>query len=453
MPPRQATADEDKSAFEPININAIYQEPTRTDITPPDLSKQIHFAGITLEPGEETGEGEFADLSDGELMQKLSGEVASSEEQQTQKEDNKGSEFISNLEKQRFFARIVTESNLVSRDDMTEFFEEYGKRLREEFIGELLVESGLLPESRMNYLLLRKFKIMNIDLQLYEILPSVLDIIDGTTARKECVLPVDVVGNVLTLAVHHPFNSKQFLRLEEYTQKSIRPVYCHKEQVEEYIEVYYPTGSAIMHLGGLDLDEDLILPDKSQKKITDLPLTVATEPEIPGGLEAGVEDTADGIPQEEIPEEPPPSKSAMPMESEPTTGSDSPFISDTEFTEISTTHSSVARSTTVVNGDDLADAPAADIVSSWKTLKSTPPPQAPKKKAKEQAQVPARPGSVHALPISEKAFLHRQKMRTSSVSQRWIESYKTSKQVRPTRISDEEFRAIFGDDHFSREPG
>lgn len=340
--------------------------------------------------------GDTESLSDLELMQRLRERAEKKTAvQQQKKEEIVDQELVANLEKQRTFARTVTQNQLVTEADLATFFNDYGKRIRHEFIGALMVEAGLLSESRMSYLLSRHFKILSIDLQLYEILPSVLDTLDRTVARAETVLPVDAVGNVLTVAACNPFNQKLFKKLESLTGRVIRPVYCSQEQLNQYIEMYYPSGSTIMSL------EELGLVDQEEEEAAE----TVTQPDAPQA-----DSLPDPEPQAETPQADPestPEPARKPAPSRKVREEEAPlpqFAQDPDDAEAPSPQPSLSASSTSIGG--LAKlAPA----------------------------------------ITDKALNQRKRMRTSVIARKWVESFTSP--TSPTKaapVSAEEFDAMFG---------
>lgn len=386
----------------------FWSEVTTQEPPSPDLEEILDAAtriepepqrpAAAVSPATRTNLGDTEALSDLELMQRLRERAEKKTVvQQQKKEEIVDQELVANLEKQRTFARTVTQNQLVTEADLATFFNDYGKRIRHEFIGALMVEAGLLSESRMSYLLSRHFKILSIDLQLYEILPSVLDTLDRTVARAETVLPVDAVGNVLTIAACNPFNQKLFKKLESLTGRVIRPVYCTQEQLNQYIEMYYPSGSTIMSL------EELGLADQEEEDIPE----AASQPDAPA---------ADPLP------EPEPQAEAPPVTPEP---APAPARKSPASRVVREEEAPMPQFAQEPDDADAAAQPAQAPLSASSTSIGGPAKLAPA--------------------ITDKALNQRKRMRTSVIARKWVESFTSP--TAPTKaapVSAEEFDAMFG---------
>lgn len=106
-------------------------------------------------------------------------------------------------------------------------------------IGEVLVELGFAKEEDITQALTAQYGFPYLPLSNYEINPEALNIIPSRVARQYLLIPVDKVGNNLTLAMSNPLNDHAIEDAELLSGCSIQIFVSTLSDVKGAIEKYY----------------------------------------------------------------------------------------------------------------------------------------------------------------------------------------------------------------------
>ncbi len=106
-------------------------------------------------------------------------------------------------------------------------------------IGEILVELGFAKEEDITHALTAQYGFPYLPLSSYEINPEVVDIVPGRVATQYLLIPVDQVGNNLTLAMSNPLNEHAIEDIELLSGCSIQIFVSTLSDVKGAIEKYY----------------------------------------------------------------------------------------------------------------------------------------------------------------------------------------------------------------------
>ncbi|MFA5356595.1 MAG: hypothetical protein WC301_04250 [Candidatus Omnitrophota bacterium] len=106
-------------------------------------------------------------------------------------------------------------------------------------IGEVLVGLGLAKEEDITQALTAQYGFPYLPLANYEIDPEIVDIIPSRVARQYLLIPVDKVGNSLTLAMSNPLNVNAIEDLELLSGCIIQIFVSTLSDVKKAIEKYY----------------------------------------------------------------------------------------------------------------------------------------------------------------------------------------------------------------------
>ncbi len=106
-------------------------------------------------------------------------------------------------------------------------------------IGEVLVELGFAKEEDITQSLTAQYGFPYLPLSNYEINPEVVSIIPGRVARQYLLIPVDKVGNNLTLAMSNPLNEHAIEDVELLSGCSTQVFVSTLSDVKGAIEKYY----------------------------------------------------------------------------------------------------------------------------------------------------------------------------------------------------------------------
>ncbi len=126
---------------------------------------------------------------------------------------------------------IVSEKNL--RTALTSLAPKAG----DNFIGHLLVDACVIIEDEVLYSLSKICRIPCYNISQYEINPAALALVNRTQAYAHGILPVDVLGRILTVAVTNPYMKLPFLAERKL---DVKKILCSRTELNAALEIYYP---------------------------------------------------------------------------------------------------------------------------------------------------------------------------------------------------------------------
>ncbi|HEX8131777.1 MAG TPA: type IV-A pilus assembly ATPase PilB [Pyrinomonadaceae bacterium] len=132
---------------------------------------------------------------------------------------------------------ILVRENILTPQQLREALDyqrEHGGRL-----GFNLVKLGLVSDDMVTAVLSRQYGVPSVNLDLFDIDPSVIRLIPREVADKYSVLPLSRVGATLTLAMVDPTNVFAMDDIKFMTGLNIEPVVVSEAGVQEAIEQYY----------------------------------------------------------------------------------------------------------------------------------------------------------------------------------------------------------------------
>jgi type IV pilus assembly protein PilB len=132
---------------------------------------------------------------------------------------------------------ILVRENLLTPQQLREALDyqrEHGGRL-----GFNLVKLGLVSDEMVTAVLSRQYGVPSVNLDLFDVDPSVIRLIPRDVAEKYSVLPLSRVGATLTLAMVDPTNVFAMDDIKFMTGLNIEPVVVSEAGVQEAIDQYY----------------------------------------------------------------------------------------------------------------------------------------------------------------------------------------------------------------------
>ena len=103
----------------------------------------------------------------------------------------------------------------------------------------ILMDLGYLSEGDLIELLNSKSGVASVELSAFELDPEVLAIVSDKLVRRLEVVPIDRLGNTLTVAMVCPLDEPAKLELEQETGLKVRSVMCSRSDVLRAITRYY----------------------------------------------------------------------------------------------------------------------------------------------------------------------------------------------------------------------
>lgn len=115
---------------------------------------------------------------------------------------------------------ILVERKMISEDQLQralDFQDREGGLL-----GEILVKLGHVNELDIVHALTVQYGFPYLPLENYELRKEAGDMIPENVARQYNIVPLDIVGNILTIAMSDPLNEKAIEDVEMITKKQIQ---------------------------------------------------------------------------------------------------------------------------------------------------------------------------------------------------------------------------------------
>jgi type IV pilus assembly protein PilB len=106
-------------------------------------------------------------------------------------------------------------------------------------LGELLIENGDCKEEDVAQALTVQYGFPFLPLGNYEISSDIISMIPFKVARQYLMIPVDKIGNNLTMGMVNPLNALAVEEAEALTGCSIQTFVCTVSDVKKAIEKYY----------------------------------------------------------------------------------------------------------------------------------------------------------------------------------------------------------------------
>lgn len=132
---------------------------------------------------------------------------------------------------------VLIEQGALNRSQLNEALAFQEKRGG--LIGEILVELGFVKEEEIVHALSIQYGFPYLPLANYNINPEIITIIPSRVARQYLLIPVDRVGNNLTIAMSNPLNTHAIEDLELSSGCSIQIFVSTLSDVKWAIEKYY----------------------------------------------------------------------------------------------------------------------------------------------------------------------------------------------------------------------
>ena len=106
-------------------------------------------------------------------------------------------------------------------------------------IGEILVEFGFVKEDDIAQSLTAQYGFPYLPLSNYDVNPEITSIIPYRVARQYLLVPIDKIGNNLTLAMSNPLNVQAIEDVELLSGCSVQTFVSTSSDIKRAIEKYY----------------------------------------------------------------------------------------------------------------------------------------------------------------------------------------------------------------------
>ena len=106
-------------------------------------------------------------------------------------------------------------------------------------MGQVLIKLGFTTEEEVALALTAQYGFPYLPLDNYEIDGGLTSVIPEAMARQYCLIPIDRIGNALTLAMADPSNMKAIAEVELLTKCVVQTFVSTPTDIEKAIEKHY----------------------------------------------------------------------------------------------------------------------------------------------------------------------------------------------------------------------
>ncbi|MDR2732181.1 MAG: Flp pilus assembly complex ATPase component TadA [Fibromonadaceae bacterium] len=160
---------------------------------------------------------------------------------------------------------LLVEKNYITVEQRDKALEEQKKTgLR---LGKMLMQLGFMTEERLIEILSAQLEIPAVSLGDVFIPPEVAQLLPEEFCRSYRVIPLEIKGKILILAMHDPSNQRTLDHIRFKVQMEISPVMSNEKDLVEAINRVYTgsaSGEAMRELSRLNEDEDLQTVNKEE---------------------------------------------------------------------------------------------------------------------------------------------------------------------------------------------
>ncbi|MFH1478870.1 MAG: hypothetical protein ABIG92_03740 [Candidatus Omnitrophota bacterium] len=132
---------------------------------------------------------------------------------------------------------LLIERNVITKKQLEKALEIHEKKGG--LTGEILVELGYATEEAIAQALTAQYGFPFLPLDNYEINPEILKILPKNVAVRFCMIPIDKIGNNLTVAMSNPLNTVAIEDVELISGLCVQIFVSTSVDVKKAIEKYY----------------------------------------------------------------------------------------------------------------------------------------------------------------------------------------------------------------------
>ncbi len=141
------------------------------------------------------------------------------------------------ISKKQLLGQILIKRNLITAEQLKEALDVQKKDGG--FLGEVLVKLGHITERDIVVALIVQCGFPYIAVNKYEIDPKIIQAIPEDVAQKYHVIPLDRVGDVLSVVMANPLDIVMIEELEKITGSKIATFIATKQEIDEAIHHWY----------------------------------------------------------------------------------------------------------------------------------------------------------------------------------------------------------------------
>ena len=134
---------------------------------------------------------------------------------------------------------ILLQSDILSKEQLKMALDL--QRREGGLLGEILIKLGYVNERDIVQALTVQCGFPYLPLEHYELNKEIKNLLPENVARQYCIVPLDVIGNILTIAMSNPLNEKAVEDIEMITKKKVQIFIGTVTAVHEALDNLYKT--------------------------------------------------------------------------------------------------------------------------------------------------------------------------------------------------------------------
>lgn len=137
----------------------------------------------------------------------------------------------------QLLGEILIERKLITEDQLAKALEV--QRQEKGYVGEILVKLGFIEELDVVTALVVQCNFPYIAVSKYEIDKSIIELIPKDFARKNLVMPLDRVGEILSVVMNNPLDIAVRAEIHRLTNYKVAPFIATRLEIEKAIIHWY----------------------------------------------------------------------------------------------------------------------------------------------------------------------------------------------------------------------
>ena len=114
-----------------------------------------------------------------------------------------------------------------------------GKNGNQKLSGEILVELGFTDDKYVTQAFAAQYRFPYLPLDNYDIDQDIANIISVKVARKHLLMPIDKIGDSISIAMSNPLDEKAIRKVEAETNCSVQAFVATPSDIKRKIEQHY----------------------------------------------------------------------------------------------------------------------------------------------------------------------------------------------------------------------
>ncbi len=141
------------------------------------------------------------------------------------------------MDQKLMIGEILIKRKLITQEQLDEALDIQKKE--KGFIGEILVKLGYLEEQDIVVALVVQCDLPYIAINKYDVMPEILKMIPKDVAMRERIVPLDCIGNILSVVMMSPCSEEKKVYLEEITKCKVATFISTKTEIDQAIQRLY----------------------------------------------------------------------------------------------------------------------------------------------------------------------------------------------------------------------